>query len=134
VEYVTLPKIELGNPELDAAIEEYRKGIMNANNWRVTGNGIFHPSGTGGFSLRINNGGGAISAVVQTGGITAAPSANKLGVGNVRLRTRENDNLYDAEIVKCYSTFRVAVAAGTRVEVVWDGPDVKLVGADCPLT
>lgn len=139
MEHISLPKIEgTGNPEVDAAIDEYRKAIINANNWHVNGDGvIFSGSATSGFRLKVVQTISGAQHAVAVGIIPAAPSTNKSGKGLCVLRTRggpDGDDLSDGEQVEVFSNFTKAVPSGTRLEVcrAENGIGYDLVGADCP--
>ncbi len=128
--FVTLDDISFGDEEIDSAFRRWREAIEQANHWSVAGHAEFDAGPTG-YSLLIKSSPGALSAVAAAGGIGAAPNADTLGQGDAILRYRNGASLTNGPTVKVYSNFRVAVPAGTRLEVAPDGADYKLVGADC---
>ncbi len=128
--YVTLDDINFGDEEIDSAFRRWREAIEQANHWSVAGHAEFDAGPTG-YSLLIKSSPGALSAVAAAGGIGAAPNADTLGQGDAILRYRNGASLTNGPTVKVYNNFRVAVPAGTRLEIAPDGADYKLVGADC---
>lgn len=118
-------------PDVTALLKEWKAFIERADSWSW-GEGFHVRDGDAGRTVSYLPPPSAVSAVVATGGITAAPDANTLGQGNATLRYRNGAALVDGPTVKVYSNFTMAVAAGTRIEVAPDGADYKLVGADCP--
>ena len=129
--FVTLDDVSFGDEEIDAAFRRWREAIEQANHWSVAGHAEFD-AGPNGYSLLIKSSPGAFSAVAAGGGIGAAPDADTLGQGSAILRYRNGAALTNGPTVKVYSNFRMAVPAGTRLEVAPDGAEYKLVGADCP--
>ena len=130
---VRLDGISFGDADLDALFREWRDAIERANNWTVGGHAEFN-AGPSGNTLFVKGGGGTISAVVATGGITAAPDANTLGQGDAVLRLRNGAALINGPTIKVYSNFSTAIPAGTRIEIAPEaGGDYKLVGSDCPV-
>lgn len=127
---VRLDDLSFGDDDVDEALLKWRSAIEEAHNWHVSGHCEFKAT-PGGYSLHIKAAGSPISAVVATGGITAAPDADTLGQGNATLRHRTGAALSDGPTVLVYSNFSVAIPAATRVEVVPDGAAYKLVAADC---
>lgn len=132
--FVILDDIGGFGDEVDAALQEWRKAIENANNWSVTGNVNWEGSGSNGYSLNIKSQSGQCSyPAVCTVAITAAPSANKQGKGKARLRLQDGENLSDGDEVDVWSNFTKAVPVTTRLEVAPNGDGTyRLIGADCP--
>lgn len=126
-----LDDISLGSPELDAELARWREWIEGANRLTVTG-AEFVGNPRAGYALHVKVYPGPLSAVAAAGGIAAAPNADTLGSGQAVLRPRRGAALTNGPTVQVYSNFRVAIPAGTRLEVAPDGVDYKLLGADCP--
>jgi hypothetical protein len=133
---IRLDDVTFFDEELDATFRTWREAIEAARNWTVGGGGAEYDSSVAGHTLFVKAAaGGTVSAIVQTGGISASPSENQLGEGNVKLKLRTTGStLIDGPIIKCYSRFKKAVPAGTWCEVSPDREASKMVGADCPLT
>ena len=118
--------------EADAALAKVVKAVMQANNWSVTGHARFRPGPTG-YKLHIKEPLYVVSAVVASGGITAAPDADTLGQGDAVLRYRNGAALTDGPTVKVYSDAGVAIPEDTRIVIAPDGSDYILVFAwYCP--
>jgi hypothetical protein len=132
---IRLDDVTFYDVELDATFKAWREAIERANNWAIGGNAEFD-EGTAGFALFVKAAaGGTVSAIVLFPGISASPSENVLGEGDVKLKIRTTGpNVIDGPTIRCYSRFKVSVTTGTWCEVSPDREAAKLVGADCPLT
>lgn len=126
---VRLDDISFGDDEVDEAFGKWRAAIEEAHNWKITGHCTFHAT-AGGYALHVKGSAAPLSAVVATGGITAA-AGNNLGQGNATIRYRTGAALTDGPTVLVYSNFTVAIPATTRIEIAPDGDAYKLLGADC---
>ena len=133
---VKLARLGHDDPEVERILESWATCIELAHTHEVGGHVNFDFSpGTGYVWFFPNSTGGTISGIVQSGGITASPSEGTLGSGNVKLKIRTTGaTVIDGPILVCYSRFKVAVPAGTWVEVSPDREALKLIGADCPIT
>ena len=126
---VRLDDLSFEDAEVDAVLRCWREAIEAAHNWTCQGRATIS-TGPGGFHLAVLTAPSSVSAVVATGGISAA-SGSTLGSGNATLRHRTGTALVDGPVVRVLSHFSVAIPAGTRIEVCPDGEVYKLVGSDC---
>lgn len=128
---VRLTPLETIWPDVTALAKEWREAIERSLSWSW-GPGFDVHDGEGGKTVNYRPRPSAISAVVASGGITAA-SGDTLGEGNAVLRYRNGAALTNGPTVKVYSHFTTAIPVDTRIEVAPDGPDYKLVAAQyCP--
>lgn len=126
-----LPRIVTIWPGVTAKIDAWRRAIERCDSWSW-GEGFHVRDGEAGRTVSYLPPPSAVSAVVASGGITAAV-ASTLGQGDAVLWPRIGAALTDGPSVKVYSNFSTAIPAGTRIEVAPDGADYKLIGADCPV-